>query len=302
MPLQLGTHTVFGTLLLKLLAAQRWLRRRGQRYADEQALIERWLDGVVRHSATDWRLGHEIALCGRLIKGYGGTHQRGRDNLLHILDQLAERTPFATHAQRAQAIAQARGAALADEGGWRSTPRCSATARAPRPRARGADPLRAARETVADGLSGLSGLSASLQRRDDQCADLMARNACSNDGPISRWKVSRRAAPADGSDGAASVNTVTHADTLVLPANPPRSASMAARASDPVDCSIDPEVMPREQAAAVRAGDGGRAHRRGGVVPPYDLPLPAARCRPSGWWTRTPWHGVSGCRSSRRTR
>jgi indolepyruvate ferredoxin oxidoreductase beta subunit len=116
-PLQLGTHTVFGTVLLKLLAAQRWLRRRGHRYADEQALIDRWLDAVVRHSATDWRLGHEIVLCGRLIKGYGGTHERGRTNLLHILDQLAERAPFASHAQRAQAIAQARGAALADEAG-----------------------------------------------------------------------------------------------------------------------------------------------------------------------------------------
>ncbi|HEX6722695.1 MAG TPA: indolepyruvate oxidoreductase subunit beta family protein, partial [Burkholderiaceae bacterium] len=117
MPLQLGTHTVFGTLLLKLLAAQRWLRRRGHRYADEQALIERWLDAVVRHTSSDWRLGHEIVLCGRLIKGYGGTHERGRANLLHILDQLAERAPFASAAERAQAIAQARGAALLDEGG-----------------------------------------------------------------------------------------------------------------------------------------------------------------------------------------
>ena len=75
------------------------------------------LDAVVRASCTDWRLGHEIVLCGRLIKGYGGTHQRGRDNLLHILDQLAERTAFGNASERAQAIAQARGAALADEGG-----------------------------------------------------------------------------------------------------------------------------------------------------------------------------------------
>jgi indolepyruvate ferredoxin oxidoreductase beta subunit len=117
MPLELGSHTVVGLLLLKLLSAQRWLRPKGQRYADEQMLIERWLDAVVRHTAADWRLGHEIVLCGRLIKGYGGTHQRGRDNLLHILDQLAERTPFANAAERAQAIAQTRGAALADEGG-----------------------------------------------------------------------------------------------------------------------------------------------------------------------------------------
>jgi indolepyruvate ferredoxin oxidoreductase beta subunit len=117
MPLELGSHTVVGLLLLKLLSAQRWLRPKGQRYADEQTLIERWLDAVVRHTTSDWRLGHELVLCGRLIKGYGGTHQRGRDNLLHILDQLAERTPFAGVSERALAIAQARGAALTDEGG-----------------------------------------------------------------------------------------------------------------------------------------------------------------------------------------
>jgi len=117
LPLKLPTHTVFGMAMLRLLAAQRWLRRRGLRYADEQALIERWLDTVVRASSADWRLGHELALCGRLIKGYGGTHQRGRDNLVHIVEQLAERTPFADVAARAQAIAQARGAALTDEGG-----------------------------------------------------------------------------------------------------------------------------------------------------------------------------------------
>ncbi|HET7526111.1 MAG TPA: DUF6537 domain-containing protein, partial [Burkholderiaceae bacterium] len=117
MPLHLPSHTVLGMLLLRLLSAQRWLRRRGQRYADEQALIERWLDALVRASASDWRLGHEIALCGRLIKGYGATNQRGRENLLHIVDQLAEHTPFDSAAARAQAIAQARGAALADEGG-----------------------------------------------------------------------------------------------------------------------------------------------------------------------------------------
>jgi indolepyruvate ferredoxin oxidoreductase beta subunit len=133
MPLKLGSHTVFGTGVLRLLSAQRWLRRRGQRYAEEQALIERWLDAVVRHGAVDWRLGHEIALCGRLIKGYGSTHQRGRDNLLHILEQLAERVPFATAAERAQAIAQARGAALADEGGLALDAALQRHGAAPRP-------------------------------------------------------------------------------------------------------------------------------------------------------------------------
>jgi len=133
MPMQLASHTVFGTLLLKLLSSLRGLRRRGQRYADEQALIERWLGAVARGSGADWRLGHEIALCGRLIKGYGSTHQRGRDNLLHILDQLAERALFASTAERAQAIAQARGAALADEGGQALDATLERHGAAPRP-------------------------------------------------------------------------------------------------------------------------------------------------------------------------
>ncbi|HSW25704.1 MAG TPA: indolepyruvate oxidoreductase subunit beta family protein [Burkholderiaceae bacterium] len=133
MPLQLGSHTVFGTLLLRLLSAQRGLRRRGQRYAEEQALIERWLAAVVRHTAADWRLGHEIALCGRLIKGYGSTNQRGRDNLLHIIEQLAERAQFASAAERAQAIAQARGAALTDEGGQALDATLQRHGAAPRP-------------------------------------------------------------------------------------------------------------------------------------------------------------------------
>ena len=145
LPLQLGTHTVFGTLLLRLLSAQRWLRRRGQRYAEEQALIDRWLDSVVRHTGADWRLGHEIALCGRLIKGYGSTNQRGRDNLPHIIEQLAERAPFATAAERARAIAQARGARWPMKVGLRSMRRCAAMAPR-RGRCRRSDPLRPARE------------------------------------------------------------------------------------------------------------------------------------------------------------
>jgi indolepyruvate ferredoxin oxidoreductase beta subunit len=151
MPLQLGTHTVHGTLLLKLLASLGWLRRRGQRYADEQALIERWLDAVVRHTANDWRLGHEIALCGRLIKGYGATNERGRANLLHIIDQLAERTPFASHAERAQAIAQARGAALADEGGSALDAALKRHGAAPRPVA--AVPIRFVRRAGTAGVA-----------------------------------------------------------------------------------------------------------------------------------------------------
>jgi len=116
-PLKVGTHSVFGMLSLRLLASLKWLRVRGSRFATEQALITQWLNGVVRGTEQHWQLGHEIALCGRLIKGYGSTNERGKDNLLHVLQHLATGTPFASNALRANAIAQAREAALQDEAG-----------------------------------------------------------------------------------------------------------------------------------------------------------------------------------------
>jgi indolepyruvate ferredoxin oxidoreductase beta subunit len=114
LPLKVGTHSVRGMLALRTLASLKWLRVRGSRYANEQTLIERWLEGVVQGARRHWALGHEIALCGRLIKGYGATNERGKDNLLHVLDHLAasQDAPAA-----AQAVAAARKAALADEAG-----------------------------------------------------------------------------------------------------------------------------------------------------------------------------------------
>jgi indolepyruvate ferredoxin oxidoreductase beta subunit len=117
MPLKIGTHSVFGMLSLRLLASLKWLRVRGSRYATEQALIEQWLAGVVRGTQQHWQLGHDIALCGRLIKGYGSTNERGKDNLMHVLEHLATGASFASNESRAAAIAQAREAALLDEAG-----------------------------------------------------------------------------------------------------------------------------------------------------------------------------------------
>ncbi len=117
LPLKVGSHTVFGLVALRTLASLKWLRVRGSRYAAEQALIERWIGAVEQGTRADARLGRELAECGRLIKGYGTTNERGRDNLLHILDQLAAATPFPSVAARADAIAAARRAALADDAG-----------------------------------------------------------------------------------------------------------------------------------------------------------------------------------------
>lgn len=116
-PLHLRTHTIHGFLLLRSLAALRGLRRFGARYQEEQRGIERWLAAVAAGCAEDPALGHEIALCGRLVKGYGATNERGKANLAHILEHLVH-GPAGQPAQlRAAAIHRAREAALADEGG-----------------------------------------------------------------------------------------------------------------------------------------------------------------------------------------
>ena len=120
-PLKVGTHSVWGMLMLRVLASFKWLRPLGHRYHEEQQLITQWLDAVTHAARTDPALGFSLAKCGRLIKGYGSTHDRGRDNLLHILRHLAPNADGATHfenaAARAQAIDQACAAALRDEAG-----------------------------------------------------------------------------------------------------------------------------------------------------------------------------------------
>ncbi|MGV3494944.1 MAG: indolepyruvate oxidoreductase subunit beta family protein [Ramlibacter sp.] len=114
LPLKIGSHGVLGMLALRTLAAMRFLRPRGSRYATEQQMIERWLRGVVQGTQRAWALGHEVALCGRLIKGYGATNERGKDNLLHVLDHLAH---GGVPAEAAAAVHAAREAALADDAG-----------------------------------------------------------------------------------------------------------------------------------------------------------------------------------------
>jgi indolepyruvate ferredoxin oxidoreductase beta subunit len=117
LPIKLPSHTVTGLLALRVLAACKRLRRRGARFAAEQAMIERWVGAVERGACQDAALGRELAECGRLIKGYGATNERGKESLLHVVEHLAEATPFDSPAARTVAIAAVRRAALADDAG-----------------------------------------------------------------------------------------------------------------------------------------------------------------------------------------
>lgn len=113
--LHLRSDGMLGLVLLRILAGMRFLRRGGSRYLDEQARIEAWLGAVEGSLREGWTLAHEIALCGRLVKGYGETNERGKRNLAHILEHLAAGT--ASVERRARAIRETREAALADEAG-----------------------------------------------------------------------------------------------------------------------------------------------------------------------------------------
>ena len=116
-PLKVGTHTVLGMAALRVLGGLKGMRQRGSRWAEEQALIERWLRGIDQSLKASPALGLEVARCGRLIKGYGTTNERAKTNLLHVIDHLALSGTVADPAARAAAVAAAREAALKDEAG-----------------------------------------------------------------------------------------------------------------------------------------------------------------------------------------
>jgi len=115
LPLKIGTHSVTGLLALRLVAALKGWRRRGSRFVAEQQLIERWLTAVERGAREHPALGHELALGGALVKGYGSTNDRGKEKLLHLIEHLAfGSTPVD---DRVAAVRAARLAATADDGG-----------------------------------------------------------------------------------------------------------------------------------------------------------------------------------------
>jgi indolepyruvate ferredoxin oxidoreductase beta subunit len=131
---RLRSDGIAGHCALRVLAALRRLRPRSARFRDEQRAIAAWLDATVAGAREDWSVAWEIALCGRLVKGYGATNERGKRNLAHILLHLAAPTAaFPSPGERARAIAAAREAALTDEGGMALDRALAAHGAPPRP-------------------------------------------------------------------------------------------------------------------------------------------------------------------------
>lgn len=117
MPIKLARHSVWGMLSLRFLSLLRVFRPYGHRYITEQALIEEWLSGIGRAFSVSPLLALEVARCGQLIKGYGSTNERGKENLLHILHTVCLPNSAKSVAEQISAVAQIRKAALQDEAG-----------------------------------------------------------------------------------------------------------------------------------------------------------------------------------------
>jgi indolepyruvate ferredoxin oxidoreductase beta subunit len=117
MPLKVARHALWGMASLRLLASLRVLRPMGSRYQTEQALIEEWLGGIEAATRQSPALGLELARCGQLIKGYGSTNERGKDNLLHILRHVCGAASKLPLVEQADAVSRIRQAALQDEAG-----------------------------------------------------------------------------------------------------------------------------------------------------------------------------------------
>ena len=117
--LHISTSSVSGFLLLRSLAGLRWWRPYSMRYRDEQERIERWLQAVDQAAQRDLGLAIEVAQCAQLIKGYGDTHARALRNFELIAQAYFELCTDRTvePAMLAEAVGQARQAALADPDG-----------------------------------------------------------------------------------------------------------------------------------------------------------------------------------------
>jgi indolepyruvate ferredoxin oxidoreductase, beta subunit len=111
-PRNVRTNGVFGYVTFYLMAGMRRFRRASLIYQIENGHIENWLDAVEQIARRDYALALELARCGRLVKGYGSTRERGTRNLECILGLIQQGL-----ADSADVVAGLRSAALEDDRG-----------------------------------------------------------------------------------------------------------------------------------------------------------------------------------------
>jgi indolepyruvate ferredoxin oxidoreductase beta subunit len=108
------TSSIHGFLMLYTVASLKPLRPRSLRWKDEEKRQAEWLAKVVEIAREDYPLAVEAAHLIGLVKGYGDTHERGRekyDALMGLIPKLRARDNAAAE------LAKLRKAAMADESG-----------------------------------------------------------------------------------------------------------------------------------------------------------------------------------------
>lgn len=121
MPMKIRTTRLSGFLKLRLLAGLRFWRPRSLRHAEEQRWIVDWLALVDRVQAVDAAAAREVIEAAALLRGYGDTWKRGRENWRLLVDGIVEPMLAGRLPRRhfADAVMQARLAATADPEGDR---------------------------------------------------------------------------------------------------------------------------------------------------------------------------------------
>ncbi len=111
---RIRTTSLSGFLLLYILAAGRRMRRTTLRFRRESAEIEAWLARIASAAAIDYRLAVEMAVCQKLIKGYGDTHARGSASFARLMDAYDRGRTTPGFAAKLRQLCEA---ALADDSG-----------------------------------------------------------------------------------------------------------------------------------------------------------------------------------------
>jgi indolepyruvate ferredoxin oxidoreductase, beta subunit len=109
----IATSTLGGFLMLYALSGLKRWRRGTLRFTVETARIEQWLGHIESTVKFNPQLALEVALCQRLVKGYGDTHARGWANFSTLMTAVDR----AGAAMAPAYLRELREAALADEHG-----------------------------------------------------------------------------------------------------------------------------------------------------------------------------------------
>ncbi|MEZ5665203.1 MAG: indolepyruvate oxidoreductase subunit beta family protein [Burkholderiaceae bacterium] len=118
--LHIRTTSIWGFLMLRALAVLKPWRPRSLRFHEEQLAWTAWLDAMGQLMPRAPRLAVEVAGLPQVLKGYGDTQRRGRENYTRLWrDHVAPALASSERADdvQAKALSQALKATLADPEG-----------------------------------------------------------------------------------------------------------------------------------------------------------------------------------------